>query len=713
MDVSATTVATPVHLLCLNDISLLARVRRPVVTTWRARHARRADPFPPPARVVAGQELFDLEQVVSWLEVTGSGNNPQARQDAIAFTLTAAEVSIDAAVFAGLTALICLRGATGPLPNDADDLLDAAERFDGDDELLFTELEVLGSRLEPLARYAELLVANAFAACDPFDELVRRRQRGTRHPLVHPALRRLAARTAVVLADQAGFTDPTYVVRRVDDVDLVVGAATQVERRGSVQVAVTQTREEWESADARLTRRWLHVHGLTPSPIVADAEGAYELPDQAVVVLRLPTASTDRFADLDEISNLCLNLASHSRAVVIGPSASLTDALLESRRPGRPPADGTGLSPAGLSRSDALRTGMVRAVVRLPQGLLPEQSRARAALWCLGPSPSTPSSTLCADLTQTLDAGRTNDLVTDLVAAMQGPHSEVARQLSTARFRPTSDLSVGVGVGDLVTPTVREVHLGSAASTTNLLDVLTRAATDVPGIRRPELQVTSEAATLRRTSLDEAVRQRQIVLVPGARVETSATSPGADLPVVRHPADLGRRTELPGLSVIALATAYPHVVLTEPGDIVVTSVGGPTAAVDHLGGLVVAYPARILRCHRPRESTAEERAELAARGLHPAELAEQAFTPEAVAADINTLSADASNWKSWPLTVVPTDQVANLERALAELAERRARLDAARADVDTTIAALTQAVGAQICTVSPSGLTHIDERNFA
>ena len=104
-------------LLQLSDVSLLAHVQRPVVSMWRARHAERSHPFPSPARVVDGQELFAVDDVVDWLEATGCGNNPDARQDAVAFTLTTADVADDDVLFAGLTALICLRAADRSPPD--------------------------------------------------------------------------------------------------------------------------------------------------------------------------------------------------------------------------------------------------------------------------------------------------------------------------------------------------------------------------------------------------------------------------------------------------------------------------------------------------------------------------------------------------------------------------------------------------------------------
>lgn len=696
------------HLVQLSDVALLSRVQRPAVSTWRARYAGRSHPFPAPARVHEGQELFDVDQVVDWLEVTGCGNNPDARQDSVAFTLTTADVAVDDVLFGGLTALICLRAATGPLAGDADALLDSAEQFDSDDELLFREIDAVGSRLEPLARYAELLVVSAFDPSEPFDDLVRRRQLSGPRPPVHPVLRRLVAQAAIALADEAGFSAPTLVVRTVDDVDLVVEAVAQTEHRGALSVGITLTPAEIGSAAARLGRRWLQVHGITQSPIEASPDGEYALPDESVLVLRLPSAGTTREVDLEEVNNLCLNLSAQNRAVVVGPSASLTDALLARRGPGRPSDDGPRLSGAGETRRDALRTDVVRAIVRLPQGLFPEHSRSRAALWCLGPSRSAPASTLCADVTRPLSDEAEADLLTDLTAGMQGPRSEVARQLSTARFRPTSALSVSTQ--DLVAPVVREVHLGSTPVLQTLRDLLGRAAIPVPGIAPVSLGPVARPAVLPRVSLERAVRERRIVLVPGARVSILGTTPRGTVPIVQHPSDLDRRHELPALTELELAAAYPNVDRTRPGDVVVTSAGGPAAAVDQLGGLVVAFPARVLRCHRPRPSTPEERAEFARQGRQPPELAAQTFTPEAVAADINAQPSSARSWKAWPLTVLPPNQLDVTERLLTELAERRTQLDRARAEVDVAIRTLTQAVGAQICTVSPPGLSSTIER---
>ena len=98
--------------LSLPDIAQLARVQRPVVSVWRTRSAGSRSPFPPAIATELGQEWFDSTQVVDWLEATGRGNNPDARQDAAAFASLQDNSPVgDEHVFHGLTALLCLAGA--------------------------------------------------------------------------------------------------------------------------------------------------------------------------------------------------------------------------------------------------------------------------------------------------------------------------------------------------------------------------------------------------------------------------------------------------------------------------------------------------------------------------------------------------------------------------------------------------------------------------
>ena len=61
--------AVPALLMSMTEIAELAKVQRPVVTTWRRRHRD----FPAPAGGDAAQPLFDPRQVADWLISSKAG----------------------------------------------------------------------------------------------------------------------------------------------------------------------------------------------------------------------------------------------------------------------------------------------------------------------------------------------------------------------------------------------------------------------------------------------------------------------------------------------------------------------------------------------------------------------------------------------------------------------------------------------------------------
>src|SRR5690242_18009518 len=69
------TLRSPVYqkaplLISMSEIAVFARVKRPVVSTWRRRHPD----FPSAVSESAGRPLFDGEQLVEWLITSGLGN---------------------------------------------------------------------------------------------------------------------------------------------------------------------------------------------------------------------------------------------------------------------------------------------------------------------------------------------------------------------------------------------------------------------------------------------------------------------------------------------------------------------------------------------------------------------------------------------------------------------------------------------------------------
>jgi hypothetical protein len=166
--------------MTLSDIAALAKVQRPVVSMWRKRSSGSQ---PASTGQVNGIELFDAGEITAWLEATGLGNNPEARNDAAAFArMTApasAEVQNGRRTFNGLTSLLALKVITGQelSPRTTDELLDAADEADPDDLFLYTELEALGTELSALADFADSLADSAFSAPAAFEKLLSNRFR--------------------------------------------------------------------------------------------------------------------------------------------------------------------------------------------------------------------------------------------------------------------------------------------------------------------------------------------------------------------------------------------------------------------------------------------------------------------------------------------------------------------------------------------------------
>ena len=107
----ATTTTHPSLLISLADVARLARVQRPVVSMWRSRSASTGTPFPAPVERAGAQERFDADQVVSWLELTGRGNNPDVRADVAAFTSLTGVSSLGDIV--ATRAVVCVGAVVG------------------------------------------------------------------------------------------------------------------------------------------------------------------------------------------------------------------------------------------------------------------------------------------------------------------------------------------------------------------------------------------------------------------------------------------------------------------------------------------------------------------------------------------------------------------------------------------------------------------------
>ena len=103
--------------MSMAEIAELARVKRPVVTTWR----RRYPDFPAPAAGDVLSPLFDSRQVAEWL--IGTGRDPECRIEADLSLHALAGLGTGLAapdLVALLSTLICLRDQDGEPAGTAD-----------------------------------------------------------------------------------------------------------------------------------------------------------------------------------------------------------------------------------------------------------------------------------------------------------------------------------------------------------------------------------------------------------------------------------------------------------------------------------------------------------------------------------------------------------------------------------------------------------------
>lgn len=692
--------------MSLPDVARLAGVKRPVVSMWRSRSAGSARPFPAPVVSANGQDWFTAADVVDWLEDTGRGGDGRIRANAAAHTggprseaSPAGDPSPDpfygsapgsargglapgdVTAFLGLTALLCLAEISGDRFStmDAADLIDLADECDPDDELLFSEVEAFGEGVGSWARYAEELANAAFSVAGAFESLMQRRSRLRLSGLTDGGLTgkavALAAASAVALAEDLDVTTMTFV-DPTGDSDLLVAIAAACEGR-----EVSMRSAGGDDPATRLARRRLRVHRI---PGVRTKDPA-AFPDDAVVVAHLPAPVRQTMSDtemLDAVNDLAMQTGAGNRVLILGPASALTDRL-----PDRA---------ARLRRDELLRTDRLRALVRLPPGLVSGRSRQRLALCCLGPDfadrPTGERFTTVADLDGVvLDDAAVDALATDLVAAMRPDFGTHAHR--PAYLRPVPLRALRAEPGSLIPASpIRRRAASTRGRAAELLSVADRAGRAVPAMQPPAVVAVGDDAAAggivaaEVITLGAAHARGLLRVLPGVRDLTLADLPAGGLPVF-DPDTLGDPSE-PRWAVdrVAFERRYPHVRYTEPGDVVFVAGERPRAVVDTDGGAVVPMPARVLRSS-PRSG----------------------LLPRALAAEINHIShgerasggSGSGNWRSWQVRLIPAAQAAGLDSHLAAVDSRRAELTAALADLAAVEALLIDGVASGTIGLEP------------
>lgn len=666
----AQTTASERTVMSLADIAALTRVQRAVVSMWRRRPMVRGElvPFPGAVEVRAGQERFDIADVVDWLARTGRGNNPDYRADALAHAQPSVHID-DSVLDAALDALLCLKARTGLDLSDSSParILDEADDVDPQDEHLVSELLAAGDELASIADYAERLVDAAWDAASA-QHMVRRRRLSGRgaHVSLSPEAKDLLGRVGAALAlDLEGeivIADPGE-----SDPDLVDAVLTVLGEGVPAHVLVVGT-----SPRARAARRH---HGVRGRAVVSESPHGV----QPIVVTRLPLSGpgSDPAAVLAAADDVQLDLTTAQRALVVGPATALCDRLI----------DGA----LEQQRDHVVRLGRLRCALRLPPGLVTDGSRQVVGLWVLGGAPSSrrvdEQRLATADLTNdVLGAHVVGDVVTDVIASLTD-HARIthafryARLTATATLLASSGPLVAVGsrprVGGMASSAERVVRTHTLVARLDE-DRIAPSALDGLILEGGESIDSSSEVTV-----DAAIQSKDLRVVPGTRIAVEVPVADGGVRVVDADAVLDRMAPRRGLDALELEVSAPRARRSEPGDVIFCVSPRPAAIVDHVGLSVVAAPARILRC---------------APG--------SGLVPEAVARAINALPERSPRWRAWHLPRVPAGQATALRTALRHLDIEEDRARRRAADIATLAHQLTHGVARGAMTLRPTEEGH-------
>lgn len=353
---------------------------------------------------------------------------------------------------------------------------------------------------------------------------------------------------------------------------------------------------------------------------------------------------------LQGIDDLVLELAPQQSAVIIAPANVLVDSSQDKEL--------TNI------RASILRMGRVVAAARLPRGHFLYKSRTALALWIIGPDisevPLAERRIMLADLSElALDDGVIADFVSDLAASFLDAQGLRAHSFRFAQWGRTSKL---IATSDGLLPRHRFSRKAMVEDSTlrakhqvefeQSLVALNKTAPERP-IFQMELQprISKEETEYRSgvLTISDLIAHGTLQLLSGTRFAAeSLQTNGSGGIRVWSPADLQSGSPSSVISYFDLAQSYGRSVITEPGDVIFTSIGIPAAQVDLEGSKVVNFPVRILRI-KPTSSPR----------IHPAVLA----------SDIN--KRQPADWRKWEIRQVHPDTFDAMARAFQLLDAER------------------------------------------
>ncbi|MEU2974025.1 hypothetical protein [Nocardiopsis alba] len=663
-------------LLSLADIAALARVQRPVTSTW----VRRYPDFPVPVSQEGNRTWYDGRAVANWLVSTGRGNTPadEIGPELVAHGLVRLAEEFGAQRLVQVVGgLLCLQYMDDkPLSNTTQDaLLTRAERMDPDDEFFLRELSEDPALSAHLAPVVEDLIEAAYTPRGAHEYLM-----GIRHRLgftgpdtgsLSPELRRLTAR----VADPAGHTtaDGTLTIAGPNALcgDLLHDLVSALDDPEDARVLAAEKNVEL----ARLTRRRLLLTGVPELDL--DVQEGTELEegiaDPDLVVTLLPYQAGESRSQarvLEEIEAIGDLLGPGCTAVVIGPADALVGAL-DTRE--------------AQIRSRLIRSKLVESVTTLPGGADPSRPGYECAIWTLrrGQVANTEGRVLVNDISaRPLDDQVMRTLADDILLwRAEGHHlgGHDPRYGMSVTIKDLEDrfgeslVPPGPPVSRLLSQAVRDrpALIAEAEARLAEADKRARAHTESAGPLRGGLIRRVGPAT-ERVTVNTLIRQNRLVPVKGHRITDEHIDPAGQLDLIGPDEILGRAQRgSRRIDRLVLAAEYQHAALTEPGDVVYTTATGFGVMIDHEGASVVCFPARVLRVNRETR-----------RALTPRVLALLLEGTVSANKPAGAVRAGRSIGEA-SLPDLHPKEVERLDTFLAEADQRRALLDAQYAELDT------------------------------
>jgi N-6 DNA Methylase len=590
------------RLVGASEVAQIARVQPSAVSNWRKRYPD----FPAPAGTAAsGGDLFDLSAVETWLRAHGrvpQGSSAEALEQlwAVADRLRGKALAGDllGAVSAASALLHLARQAGADITDDRGSV-DIGRRAQAVAQQLAVERPELARLFAPLLALdasslgllidslAEFATDHELAAAVDF--VLERAARYAEFRTAEPA-----AKLLVELADPQGSVfDPA-----MGSAELLIETARESSRQ--VELHGQEINESsWRVAFARLLLRNVDAQVELGDSLLSD-----RFPDlRADIVLCEPPAGM-RTADLDQLAgdprwqllgtfeapparssdfvwlaHIIHHLAPGGRGYVLLPTGSLFRGGTEAR-----------------FRAELLRQGTIDAIIYLPRGATTTATAVSYALWIVRPPSSAPAPVLLIDSTDEKKlTRRLRAKLSETVAAWrQAPE----------RFEPTAGYATSVPVlellaGEAALVPSRWLYEPELIDASALIERAERARDDLEAVRA---RITHPVSSFALTPADEpptSIRVRELIelghahLLRPLRVKTDAF--GEEGLPVWLPADVNepwKRDEQPRFIDPALVDARS---ITEPGDIVFTTIGGIRTRVDDEGGHVLGTSLQALR----------------------------------------------------------------------------------------------------------------------